>query len=520
MTILLVDDEVLICNWLSILISQAAPKDVEVVSVSNAYDALEYCDTHDVSLVITDIKMPQRSGLELLQDLSVSHPGIKTAVLSSYDDYSYIRDVFKLGALDYILKSEMKQEDIEALLDKLRLFSEDTDPGGEDSPDPVKTANDTALLHSFLTGRTAADEFCRAAMIERDRSETGLCLFITDRHMKSEEEKAGVLNILSRTLKSETLKGSCYAADSRTLVCLFDLATNIAEYQQNSMNKFLLLAERNVESGSDIRIGQSMCDTVGQNSDLAERLTKWIKAARICAYYRFNEITEPADIPEAAAKSLKTTLVNHLNMGQYHKAMTCLENFIETSHGSFRDPDQIKAVTVYSISVMYSFVDQLSQPEAFFAGYSRLIRAVNQSCHPEGLSGALESFRESYLMMIEDSSSDISPVIRRVVDYIEENYMHKLTLEGISEHVYLNKTYLSQLFAKNMNMPLMHYIEKTRIQHAKNLLATTELSVLQVSEKTGFSSQSYFTNVFKKAAGVSPFKYRSLFAAGRPDGEE
>ena len=72
-------------------------------------------------------------------------------------------------------------------------------------------------------------------------------------------------------------------------------------------------------------------------------------------------------------------------------------------------------------------------------------------------------------------------ILRRAVEYVNENYMNKLTLEGIADQVYLNKTYLSQLFTKQMNMSLGTYIENTRIKVAKNLLATTSMSISEIS---------------------------------------
>ena len=103
MKILIVDDEKMIRNWLTMLLDQISDKDLEIASASNVDDALAYCQEHEVHLVITDITMPQRTGLELLQILRQTKPKICTAVLSAYDDFQYIRSAMQLGAIDYIL---------------------------------------------------------------------------------------------------------------------------------------------------------------------------------------------------------------------------------------------------------------------------------------------------------------------------------------------------------------------------------------------------------------------------------
>jgi len=156
-------------------------------------------------------------------------------------------------------------------------------------------------------------------------------------------------------------------------------------------------------------------------------------------------------------------------------------------------------------------LDQLPSATLYFKEYSHMVKQVTNTTSAEELISALDLFQSKYLQFVKNNSQHISPSIQRVVDYINDNYMKKLTLENISEYVYLNKTYLSQLFTKQMNISLVNYIEKVRIQRAKSLLATTNLSVSQISEDIGYSSQSYFTKVFKKATGVGPLKYRSLF---------
>ena len=73
-----------------------------------------------VELVITDIKMPRMDGLQLIQRLQEKYPRIRTAVLSSYDDFAFAKIALRYGSLDYILKAEMTVKDLSQLLDKVQ----------------------------------------------------------------------------------------------------------------------------------------------------------------------------------------------------------------------------------------------------------------------------------------------------------------------------------------------------------------------------------------------------------------
>ena len=119
MKILIVDDDALIRNWLSMLLRQLKGDDIQVTEVCDGVEALEVCRTQAVDLVITDIKMPRLDGISLIQTLQTESPQIQTVVLSAYDDFSYVRVALRCGALDYILKAEMRMEDIAALFQKL-----------------------------------------------------------------------------------------------------------------------------------------------------------------------------------------------------------------------------------------------------------------------------------------------------------------------------------------------------------------------------------------------------------------
>ena len=116
--ILIVDDEYPIREWLVYLITSNRPQ-FQVESAENGEEALEKLHQTFFDLVITDIRMPHMDGIELLKNISAYFPGTGTIVLSSYDDYNYVRSTFKYDATDYLLKTEI---DTEKFLDSIDSF--------------------------------------------------------------------------------------------------------------------------------------------------------------------------------------------------------------------------------------------------------------------------------------------------------------------------------------------------------------------------------------------------------------
>ena len=101
-----------------------------------------------------------------------------------------------------------------------------------------------------------------------------------------------------------------------------------------------------------------------------------------------------------------------------------------------------------------------------------------------------------------------SDVMYKITAYIKNNYMNKITLTDISEHVYLSKMYVSKIFKEEMKITLSEYINKVRIEKSSSLLLDSSLSIADIAILVGFEDQSYFTKVFKNIMGVSPGKYK------------
>ena len=97
---------------------------------------------------------------------------------------------------------------------------------------------------------------------------------------------------------------------------------------------------------------------------------------------------------------------------------------------------------------------------------------------------------------------------RFVEQYINNHFREEISLELLSEKAFMNKFYLVHAFKQYKGISPINYLIQLRIKEAKELLSTTNYSISQISESSGFSSQSYFSQVFKKETGMTPNEYR------------
>ena len=92
--------------------------------------------------------------------------------------------------------------------------------------------------------------------------------------------------------------------------------------------------------------------------------------------------------------------------------------------------------------------------------------------------------------------------------YIDLHFKEALTLEQLAENAHMNKYYLSHTFKREYGTSPINYMINKRIEESKYLLAETDLSMSQIAQLLGFSSLSYFSQVFRRTQAITPMEYR------------
>lgn len=123
-----------------------------------------------------------------------------------------------------------------------------------------------------------------------------------------------------------------------------------------------------------------------------------------------------------------------------------------------------------------------------------------------------------YLARLKNSGSmeEISPqnqqeaneMVNRVTRYIRENSTTVGSLEELSHHFFVDKSYLSRIFKKDTGHTVTEFINIQKIQHAQRLLEDTDDTIQEISVQVGYDSMTYFNRVFKKYIETSPLQYR------------
>lgn len=122
----------------------------------------------------------------------------------------------------------------------------------------------------------------------------------------------------------------------------------------------------------------------------------------------------------------------------------------------------------------------------------------------------IEISREHFITALQEhEGSNSKPLIKvhALLDYIHEHYTDKITGSGIAQEFDCNYDYMNRVFTKLTGQSIMRYVNRVRINHAKELIEATHLPFGEIGYLTGLDDPYYFSKVFKKYVGATPSQY-------------
>ena len=161
-----------------------------------------------------------------------------------------------------------------------------------------------------------------------------------------------------------------------------------------------------------------------------------------------------------------------------------------------------KAVEQGSVHPLY--IDRLSST------YARKIETIQSIS--DGTSMQKEMIHKYCLLIKNYSLKQYSPIIQRVLTYINFDMTADLTLKKIANTFNMNASYLSNLFRKETGQTLTDYVTQKRVSHAVYLLNHTNMQIQMVAQACGIHDVNYFVKVFKKYVNMTPSQYRSYIS--------
>ncbi|MDO3410310.1 response regulator transcription factor [Saccharibacillus sp. CPCC 101409] len=507
--VFLVDDEPFITEGLEELIDWNSFGLTIAGSALDGREALEALENTPADLLVTDISMPEMTGLELIRRVREFRPELKVIVLSGFNEFNYLKEGMRLGIENYLLKP-INVEELEATLagvtEKLRRAEREE----RFEAFGTRVIRDN-VLHRWLTDRIAPAEFAeRAGLLglPLDRPRLGVLA------LRSEEDGDERTERTERVLQGE-LDGFAFRdSDGDTIALLL-----LPEGDEDGGRGRLLDAAETIRSrlGDDtLRIG------VGSAGAQPEHGPASLNEAKRALDYVLVDSERPVLVHERLSAA-KAEAPAALPAGWDEYAKLALARDREALLRRIGDDlDRLRAAEGVTPSVLQNAAlelcmgfrvilkenRQVENMEPFLAGLERVRTAAR-------IDELVEAVRRVASETVDLLSRETkSPVVQQVLSHIGEHYADELSLKLLGAQFRIHPVYLGQLFHKETGETFTDYLNKTRIERAKELLRTSNLKVQDISRSVGYWETGYFYKQFKKYVGISPTEYKTLQYSG------
>lgn len=204
------------------------------------------------------------------------------------------------------------------------------------------------------------------------------------------------------------------------------------------------------------------------------------------------------------------SIINFLKAGDYENALKIIETIIDENYSrniAYRDLNFILSELVSAVlKTVYEIGGKIQD---IFNIQSDLSEELFENDTPEDIKGWFVKVCKRLCNYInEHRESNNTTVLKKLLEYISENYNKEISLESAADYFNMSYSYLSRYFKQQTGCNFIYYLYRLRVEKSKELLTGTNLRINQVAESVGFSDVNNFIRIFKKYEGITPGKFR------------
>ncbi|HPB16200.1 MAG: response regulator [Clostridiaceae bacterium] len=535
--IIIVDDERSIREGIATSIPWQQ-HDINICAVaSGVSEALDLIETYMPNIIISDISMPEMSGLDLLEIVNRTYPNIKVILISGYRDFEYAQRAVTNNAFCYLTKPlvaetliqkvlEAKQE-IDAKLKEVKL----NDNIRRKLRENIMVLKDN-FFRMLMEGRMRqkSDIIDRAATTEIDINFTNFIVCVAEFELAASQKKlnmydfsfykAAIMSTIEENLV-EIYKCYTFNLDNRIgiLVCS----------NQQIQRSILVNKLNNVKSWVNKNMGFSLSAGIGNTCGSIEKVTlSYISAVDAMLYrvilgknivvdaeQKINTSKEKmvVDDFDNILKNSEEDIVFALRNMNQAEVKNIIEQIMQSSkHIVANDVNQKERIafllSVFIIRVMYSL--EISN-HRFYNKENDLYNSINELISIDDMKNfILGIIREIFQAIEESDSKQNNFLVNKGLRYIKEGVYEDVSLVTIAERLQIHPNYLSKIFKQVTDESFTEHVIRFKMNEAKKLLKTTNAKVYEISDKLGYKDVAHFTKLFKKHFGISPTEYRQL----------
>ncbi|MEK3881721.1 response regulator [Paenibacillus sp. PL2-23] len=506
----------------------------EVHQAGSGAEALDIMRSTPIDVVISDIRMPGISGLDLIETIRRTWSHVRCILLSGYNDFEYAQRALKSQATDYLLKPV---EDEELLTAVGRAIEELESRWREVSSHQSAMASirenypilRSHLLLSLLQGEVIArvqlEE--KLAMVELPFAyESPYCMMLLrmeDYFYEQNERDASLLEFAVCNMAEEIFAEEhqlWYAKDSfgYHVFLIFQKRAGSQSLRMESIEQRAAHLQHYVK----LYLKGTISLVLGGQSTFTEGLSRHYETLLGSFRQRIGverdfllTLNEQSQTSEGEAHSLshlyQPPQMSHLlEAGQWEAAEQKLEQIIEELEGKRGDSYEHILEAYFALVSALSYAihkNKLWLADCLGVEYNHLMSGPHFHTIAQlksWVEDAIKSYRGCMEGRVQDSRTGL---IQKVQEYAAGR-LADASLQTIADHVYLNPSYLSKVYKLETGEGISEYLSRLKMEAAAHLLRSSSQKIYEIAAGVGYQKTSYFIKVFKDRYGMTPQEFR------------
>lgn len=529
--IAIADDEAMVCIVIQNSIN-FEELGFDLVGVAHdGFSLLNIISEENPDIVITDISMPGLNGLDLIKEVRQKQIECKIIIISGYSQFEYTREAIKYKVDDYLLKPINEQE-LNDILFKLRntILTEKKNHNMLSEVFENHNKNKESLRKLFLSRVLSEYAIPRDLSVISD--EYGISfsgnyfqgLVVKLDHLESPIDTEGgfeslqlkIVRIFTQIL-SQYCHEILYYMDNSILYLVVNYDSDHRRVISDSYKSFFEHAKNIVDLFVGMKISLGIGDSYPNVSDIQKSLQEGMHAMYhrtilgVDRIFLYSQLSHQVDyFSTEEKKNLFKRLEKNFESIDIEDYQKCISTIFSPV---VPNPLELVEMSFEIKSLFFAVNDRLENEIANkecenIKLHQGILNSVSITQLRKHMS---ESISNIMIKQLDEIKKKNAKPVREAIRFIKEHYHEHLDLERVSEAILFNPVYISNIFKKETGDNFVDYVNKYRVEVAKELLRTTKDNISSIANAVGFNDAKYFSKIFRKYVGLKPSEYRNIY---------
>lgn len=494
--------------------------DFEIIGeASSGQEALEFIRYRQPDVVITDISMPHMNGLELAEKILKFIPQCYVVIVTGYREFEYARKAIQLGVEDFLLKP-VNMDEVKNVVEKIKSKMEQKEIQIQETENlkQMVLSDQDIMMESFflrlVENRITQDEAVHRLMAYNCEMMLEQCICcniqINEKNNLdiSRDKIEDVLNIIRKNSYDNSI---CFVHFMRNIILYF-----MGENENRVMRICVELQKEIYEENrientigiSNLNYGFSGIVKSYEQSLKSLDASILIGKNTVITYEKYSEII---DRENGKVEIDWEDFLFCIQNSRIERVEAYIEEYVEQIRtGNVLDREYLGLLCMNMITKVGSTLNRYGKGVEQVLGRETIYDEIRKIKTVDDANRYLNKNLHCLIQYHEKRREKKgNKLIENAIQFIHKNlFQPELSLRIVADNIFINDSYLSRVFKKEMGVSLIEYITKKRIEESILLLNTTDMKVYEIAEKIGFRDPHYFSICFKKYVGITVKQYK------------